>query len=253
MSLFPREVPILLRKEWRQILRSPNAVATSLLLPLLLLIGAPLLVRFAGTASGSVPIPKGTLPTFLPGLLELSGDLQHALPRFLMPFMVGLTGVVVPSVAGAYTLVAERESRTIELLVALPVRIGQVLVAKLCAILLLACAVTMPLLLLSTLVMVSAGTFTWSFGFALLAELLGALAYSTSSALLVSLLARDYRAAQNVLGALLTPSILVVPLVLIAAPGGLAKIVALGLLYAAVAAILGAISVRVVTFERLLR
>lgn len=252
MPLLPREVPLLLRKEWRQLLRSPNALATSLILPLLLLVGVPLLLRTAGGAAGTAPLPKLPLPGFLPGLAELDSEPAHGLPRFIMPFMVGLAGLVVPSVAGAYTLVAERESRTIELLVALPVRIGQVLVAKLCAILLLACAVTMPLLGLSVLLMVSAGTFGPTFGVALFCELLGALAYSTSSALLVSLLARDYRAAQNVLGALLTPTILIVPAVLIFVPGGVIKIAALGLLYAIVAAILGFIAVRVVTFERLL-
>ena len=42
--------------------------------------------------------------------------------------MVAIGGLIVPSVAASYTVIAERERRTIELLVALPVSVGDILV-----------------------------------------------------------------------------------------------------------------------------
>ena len=250
--MLSHEVRILFSKEWRQLLRSRAAVATSFLLPILLLLVIPAIQFAAATAARGKPA-SGSVPSYLPGLADFGNDPLKMLPLLVLPLLVSVTGLTLPSVAGSYTLIAERESRTIELLVALPVRIGEILLAKLLAILLLAGLITVPLLAIDAVLLLATGTGTIAFALSLFVVLAGALAYSTSSALLVSLLARDYRAAQNVIGALLAPSILVTSLFVLFVPGGALKLAGLGLVFAGAAAAVAAVAVRVVTFERLLR
>lgn len=254
--MLAREVRILMRKEWRQLLRSRGALATALLLPLLMMLVLPTVQIFA-----ILNIPQSTqslsnLPpgTPLPPAMAAAGDDPRALLRLLiLPLFVMIGGLLVPSTMATYTLIAEREGRTLELLVALPVRVGQILLAKLLVILLLAAGVTFTLFAVDAVLIIALGIGSLGFVAALLLVLLAALAYSTASALLISLLARDFRTANNLNSALVVPTLLVSIGALVALPGGPLTLLALALLFVLVAVAATFVALRVITFERLLR
>jgi ABC-type Na+ efflux pump permease subunit len=164
-----------------------------------------------------------------------------------------LGGLIVPSVTASYILISERESRTLELLVALPVRVGQVLLAKLLALLALAGLVTLALFSIDAVLILALEVGSPGFVLALLLVLLAALGFSTTSALLVSLLARDFRTANNINGLLLGPTIVVSLVTVLAVPGPILSCLVLAGLLTAGALGCAFVAMRLVTFERLLR
>jgi ABC-2 type transport system permease protein len=250
--MLSREVRILFGKEWRQLVRSRGAMLTALLLPLLMLVVIPGLqmLGLRGAGPQALNLPPGTpLP---PGLAGLGTD-PRALLRFFLPLFVVLGGLIVPSVTASYILISERESRTLELLVALPVRVGQVLLAKLLALLALAGLVTLALFSIDAVLILMLEVGSPGFVLALLLVLLAALGFSTTSALLVSLLARDFRTANNINGLLLGPTILVSLVTVLAVPGSVLPCLVLAGLLTAGAVSCTFVAMRLVTFERLLR
>jgi ABC-type Na+ efflux pump permease subunit len=253
--MIAREVRILMAKEWRHLLRSRGAMASALLLPVLLLLIAPGLQMIA-LSSGTPPEtnlpfpPDAPIP---PGLAALRDDPEAIIRVLLLPLFMMIGGLIVPSITANYTLIAERENRTIELLVALPVRVGQILLAKLLVIVLLAGAVTLTLFLIDAVIILALGIASIGYVLALLVLLLSALAYSTASALLISLLARDFRTANNLSGALLVPTILLCVSLLLLVPGEAGKLLLLAGVFALAALGATIVALRVVTFERLLR
>jgi ABC-type Na+ efflux pump permease subunit len=253
--MIAREVRILMAKEWRHLLRSRGAMASALLLPVLLLLIAPGLQMVA--LSADVP-PETNLPLspdtpIPPGLAALRDDPQAIIRVLLLPLFITIGGLIVPSITANYTMIAERENRTIELLVALPVRVGQILLAKLLVIVVLAGAVTLTLFAIDAVIILALGIASIGYILALLLLLLAALAYSTASALLISLLARDFRTANNLSGALLVPTLLLCVSVLLVVPGETGKLLLLAALFALAALGATLVALRVVTFERLLR
>ncbi|MFL5357020.1 ABC transporter permease [Archangium sp.] len=248
-----REVRILFGKEWRQLLRSRGAMVTALLLPIILLVlvpGLQMLGLKAGGARPPVNLPPGmVLPR---GLRELAEDPVAMMRAMLVPF-IALGGLIVPSVTASYTLITERESRTLELLVALPVRVGQILLAKLLALLSLAAAVTLVLFSLDAALILGLGIGSPGYVLALLAVLLTALTYSTTTALLVSLLARDFRTSNNINGLLIGPTILVCFFVALAVPSPLLSALLLAAFFTLGSVVSTLVALKVITFERLLR
>jgi ABC-type Na+ efflux pump permease subunit len=209
----------LLRKELRQLRRSRGALLSSTLLPVLLLVVTPAFQLFSlreaaaqGISSGAAGASTGPIP---PELLE---DPQVLFARFLFPLFMTLGGLVVPSVAATYTVVAERELRSLELLLSLPVRVYDILAAKLLAMLLLAGGVVLPLFVLDAAAMLSFGLVGLTDILMLLIVLVSALAYAVGEALLLALLARDLRTAQNLNGALLLPVTVLAAIVLLVTP-----------------------------------
>lgn len=254
--MLDREVRILVRKEWRQLLRSRGALASALLLPVLMLLVLPAGQMLALLNMPDSGQPFGNIPpgTPLPPSLAAVGDDPRALLRvLLLPLLVTIGGLLVPSTMATYTLIAERENRTLELLVALPVRVGQILLAKLLVILMVAASVTLTLFAIDAVLIVALGIGSPLFVAGLLLLLLGALAYSTASALLISLLARDFRTANNLNGALMVPTLLLSMGCLLLLPGGLLALLLLALLFVLAAVAATFIALRVITFERLLR
>jgi ABC-type Na+ efflux pump permease subunit len=249
------EVRALLRKELVQLSRSRTALATALVLPLLLLVVVPVSQMLAPGAEGLGP---GGRPLALPGGLPLPPGLHAAvseprgLVRLLLPVLVTLGGVVVPVTTMVHALIHEREGRTLELLVALPVRVGHILLAKVAAVLAVAVPVTFCLYAVTAAVLLRTGTGGPALALALWGLLVSALAFSTCSALLVSLLARDFRTANNLSGLAVLPTVLLGLLAAFLLPGPLAATGALAaaLLLAAAGCLWAAL--RVVTFERLL-
>jgi ABC-2 type transport system permease protein len=259
MALVGPEVRALLVKEWRQLVRSRGALATALILPTLLVLVTPVVQAFAlRDLTPLVPRPGGhrgrppSVPELFAGLAEMEGD-PPAMLRALLPLLVGMGGIIVPAVTATYTMIVERESRTLELLAALPVRIGQVLWAKLAVILALAGGYTTVLLAVDAAVFLSLGVASPAFVLALFVLMLASMAYSAATALLTSLLARDYRTANNINGVLIGPTILGMVGVVMVVPGGTARVFVLAGLFALAAAVAVLVALRVVTFERLLR
>jgi len=145
-----RQVRVLLRKELRQFLRSKNALMTSLLLPALIMVVAPL-VQLVAAAGGSATPGTATLPAGVPGMTGLT----HLSDLFLyvtFPLFFVLGGLMTPSLAATHTVISERERRSIELLVALPVSVTDILTAKTAANLLVAAVTLLPLFVVDAVV-----------------------------------------------------------------------------------------------------
>jgi ABC-2 type transport system permease protein len=251
--MLEREVRILFGKEWRQLLSNRGAMLTALFLPVLMLVVVPgmqLMALSAGEGAAGANIPRGmTLP---PGLEAMRDDMGAVLRAFLPAFMA-LGGLIVPSVTASYTLISERESRTLELLVALPVRVGQILLAKLLALLALASLVTLVLFSIDAGLILGLGLGSVGYVLALLAVLLSALAFSTTAALLVSLLARDFRTSANLNGLLIGPCILACFSLILALPSPTLAALVIAALFLVGAGVSGFVAMKLITFERLLR
>jgi ABC-2 type transport system permease protein len=251
MSVFSPTVRVLLGKELRQVRRSKGAMLTATLLPLLLMTVTPLLQLYAARQPGMSGTALGQGTSLPPAMAGLADDPAQLLVRVMLPLFLVLGGLIVPSVAATYTVVAEREKRSIELLMALPVRVGDLLLAKLLAMLLLASAVVLPLFAVDAAVLlwlrlVGVGTLV-----ALLSLLLAALACSVGVALLLALLARDFRTANNLNGAFVGPLIVAAMAVLFLVPGPLSYLLLGGLLLLVAAGTVWA-GLRWLTFERYL-
>jgi ABC-type transport system involved in multi-copper enzyme maturation permease subunit len=243
-----REVAALYRKELRQVGRSRGALISAGVLSLLMIVVVPSMQLAAIAFGGSAVRPLPPLP--LPGLADL-GQPTRMFTHLMLPMFVALGGILVPSIAAVHTVVVERERRSIELLIALPVRVGDILAAKLAANLTLALATLGPLLLIDVVALTALGLATPGYVASLYLVLLGALACSIGISLVVALLARDFRTANNVNGVLIGPLIMVVLAVLLLAPGAiqLPALAGVLLLIGAVALVGG---LRWLTFERYL-
>src|SRR4051794_38587192 len=235
----------LLRKELRQVTRSRGALLSTTLLPMMLLVVVPALQYYTLVVMPSDDslrrVPVGRTP------LGQSSDPQILFSQLLLPLFVSLAGLIVPSVAATYTVVGERERRSLDLLVALPVRASDILWAKLLAILVLALAVVLPMFLFDAVVLTGLGALAPGDAAALLVVLCSALTYAVGAALLLALLARDLRTAQNLNGALLVPAVAVTTAILFGVPAEL-RYLALTLVYLLGAALAVTISLRWLTF-----
>jgi hypothetical protein len=115
----------------------------------------------------------------------------------------------------------------------------------------LAGAVTLTIFAVDAAFILGLGIASAGYVLLLLMLLLTGLAYSTASALLISLLAKDFRTANNLTGALIAPT-LVLCLGLLAFVPGASALAVLALVFAVAAVGALAVALRVVTFERLL-
>ncbi len=244
-----REVPILVRKELLQLLGSRGALWTSVLLPILFLLLAPapyLLLASVLPAEEIQAVP----------MLQLGGGAggPHAVVRALvLPLCLLAGGLLVPSSTATYTLIAEREQRTLELLVGLPVRIGQVLLAKVLVVATVTIGVCAALFGVDAALIMGLGIAGPGYVAALGTLLLAALVFATASALLIALLARDLRTANHLATAFLLPTMLGGSAILVAVPGEITRLLVLAAVLLIGAATALWVALRVVTFERLLR
>lgn len=244
-------VRVLLAKELRQVRRSRGALASATILPLFLITIVPLAeivaARGAPAARGSLPTTSG-LP---PGMAAAAGDPIQVLVRVMLPLFIVLGGLLVPAMSATYTVVAEREKRTIELVMALPARVGDILLAKLLAMLVLAGIVVLPLFAVDAVVLLALGLTGIAQIAALLGLLISALACSVGVALLLALIARDFRTANNLNGAIVGPMVVLLMAALFLVPSPLSYLVAVALLLGVgSAAVL--VALRWLTFERYL-
>ncbi|MEP7003347.1 MAG: ABC transporter permease subunit [Chloroflexota bacterium] len=242
----PFAVRALLWKELRQVGRNRTALFTAAFLPFILLCVAPIQLLFQSRALGGRALPAN-LP--LPGL-EAS-DPNQLLLQFVYPVLLVMGGLLLPSLTTSYAIVAERERRSLELLVALPVTVAEILSAKLLMVLVVTGLVGLPYLAIVFVLLITIGVATPAVIPALLAPFVAAVICSTAISLLLTLLARDFRSANNLNGVFVMPLLLITigTLSVVAGPGRTYVLAVVLLLVAALAAI---VALRWVTFERYL-
>jgi ABC-2 type transport system permease protein len=238
----------LLWKETRQLGRNRSALLTSSLLPFVLLFVAPVQILL------SIRLGSGNLGTLrdapLPGFAGLTDPTQLVV-QFVYPLLLVLGGLLLPSLTTTYAIVAERERRSLDLLVSLPVTVSEILTAKLLSVLFVTAMVGLPYVsvVLALLLLVGlAGPATIP---ALLAPFLAAIVCSTGIALLLTLLARDFRTANNLNGAFFVP-ILFVSIGTLSAISGPGRTYVLAAMLLVVAAVAFLVALRWISFERYL-
>lgn len=239
----PDRLQALLQKEVRQITRSRRTVIAALAVPVLMLV----LVTLGDILA--LRVGFGAHKIYLLSSAR-SVSPETLLRHFSLPILVTISSLVTPSILMGDVLLGERERRTLELLVALPITALDVVLAKLAAVLGFALSVTIPVFLLNVAIVAVFGYATLLQEIALGGLLLAAVLYSAGSGLLVALLAGEPRAANIVSGLVLGPIVPVEGLILTAVPGTVAIVVSVLVLAAlAVAVLLWSLSSA--SFERL--
>jgi ABC-type transport system involved in multi-copper enzyme maturation permease subunit len=171
--------------------------------------------------------------------------------QFFYPMLLVMGGLLLPSLTTTYAIVAERERRSLELLISLPVTVGEILAAKLLAVLGVTAMIGLPyvavvLTLLLILGMAGPGTIP-----ALLAPFFAAIACSIGISLLITLLARDFRTSNNLSGAFVLP-VLLLTVATLGTIGGPARTYVLAALLLGLGAVAVFAALRWVSFERYL-
>lgn len=235
----------LLWKELRQIGRNRTAMLTASLLPFLILFLAPIQILVSMKLGGQ---SAQRLPPF-PGFTD--ADPTQMVVQFLYPLLLVLGGLMLPSLTTTYAIVAERERRSLELLVSLPVSVGEIIVAKLASVLVVTAIIGVPYIAIIITLLLVLGIADLTVIPFLLAPFLGAVACSTAIALLLTLLARDFRTANNLNGAFFVPA-LFVSIATLAAVGGPARTYVLALVLLALGAVATFVALKWVSFERYL-
>ena len=237
-------VRLLFVKEIRQFLRSRQALVTGLLLPTLLMVVVPVIQL--GSASGAPA--TSTIPRVVPGLAGIS-DVRSIFLYFTYPLFVVLAGLLTPSLAAVYTVISERERRSIELLVALPVSVTEIVTAKLAANLAVAVVTLAPLFAIDAVAILILTTAGPLFVLAALLLLVSALVASIGVSLLLALVARDFRTANNLNGVFVLPTMLFTGVCVALIPG-LWRFGVLAALLLAMGGLAAWIALRWLTFER---
>ena len=247
MRLLTPAVKVLFGKELRQLLRNRQALTTSALLPFILQVFVPgvQLAAFTQAAKRSAPISASVVP----GLNGETTLTVYAL--FLVPLFVCLSATIAPGVTAVVAIVNEREGRTMELLVALPVRVTEIVTSKLAATVVATGVVTVPLALLDGIVGMVVGHQPPVYVLLVLLVLIGGMCCSVGTAAGISMLARDYRTAQQLNGLIVLPVGVLASTVLTLVPG-VWRLLVLAVLLVAFGAILAWVVARRFSFERYL-
>jgi len=244
-------VRILVGKELRQVRRSRAALASATLLPLFLMTLMPLTQLYFARAGSASAQSTGSEVSLAPNIIDIGNDPVELVLSVMLPLAIVLGGLVAPSISATYTVVAEREKRSLDLLMALPVSVTDILLAKLLAMLVLAGVVVLPLFAIDMAVLVAWGLASRLDILLLLILLVAALGCSVGVALLLALLARDFRTANNLNGALLGPLILATLAIMFVLSGPV-RYLALTVLLVGVGLLAVLAGLRWLTFERYL-
>ena len=201
-----------------------------------------LVVREPG--SGRIPtnqVPPGFPPprqavstapaqSSLPGFLANLTDYQHLFTRVMFPFFLILAAAMVPMSFAMQTVLLERERRTLPLLTALPIRVEDILAAKVVTTLLVAAAVMLPLFFIDLLVIGVDGLGgLGQLGLDLLVLLTGLVA-SAGTTLLLALVVKEIRTTGQLAGFLSLPAILILGAIVLLVPAPWNALVASALL-----------------------
>jgi ABC-type Na+ efflux pump permease subunit len=226
--VIPTEVQLLFWKEVRQLTRNTAAMLSSLFMPAVLIVLAPVLALLASRTAPYRDLRPPHLSSTLPGF-DLVGNGEGYFLYITLPFLFVVAALLTPILAGIQTLIVERERRSLELLMALPVLVGDILAAKLAAILATALATIVPMFLVDAVVIVSLTGAGTAYVVSALFLIVTTLVASVSATLLMALMARDLRNATSLGGMLSVPPLLLTGLCVVFVPG-LGRFVVLGLL-----------------------
>lgn len=235
-------VRALIGKELRQVSRSRGALLSAVVLPIVFLLVEPMIQL---RALLDAPMIGGTGQI----LLDRFGGARGLFIQLSLPLFVTLAGVLAAPVLATHTVIAERERRTLDLLMALPTSVGEILMAKVLGVLIVGTALVLPIFAIEVVLLLSSGVVGPIYVALLTLVLAGALICSIGVTTIVTLVARDYRTSRQISG-IPTTIILMLSLVilfLLAGPTAL-------LVLAAVLILLGGVGVliarRWLTFER---
>jgi ABC-type transport system involved in multi-copper enzyme maturation permease subunit len=223
-----KEVQLLFWKEVRQLTRNTAAMLSSLFVPAVLVVLAPVLALLASNTAPYQELEVPRLTRSLPGLAVVQNGQGYFL-YVTLPFLFVLAALLTPILSATHTLIVERERRSLELLMALPVVVGDILTAKLAANLATAVATIVPMYLVDTVVILSLTDAPTGYVLGGLFLLLSTLVASAGISLLLALLARDLRTATYQGGMLAVPPLFLTGLCVVFVPG-LGRFVVLGLL-----------------------
>lgn len=229
MSLLKAEARLLWGKEVEQLIRSWNVMLSTLVVPVALVVLGPILALLAGTTRNfyaTVAPPKEA--TRLPGFSTIYGVQDYFL-YILLPVLFVLAALLTPVLTAIQSLIGERERRSLELLMALPVVVDDIVTAKLAANVAIALATILPMFAVDAVALKAVGRVDWNYiGWASIL-ILGSVTASVGASILLALTARDLRTAMSS-GALL----LAVPLSLtglcVALVPGVARFAVIGIL-----------------------
>jgi ABC-type transport system involved in multi-copper enzyme maturation permease subunit len=243
--MFHREIWLLVGKELRQLTRNRNAAVSAVLMPFIFLLLVPFIeLRAVGARAAG----GGISGTPLAGLNSV-GSTEEVFLYLVFPLFYALAGLLTPGISATYTIVAEREQHTVELLMALPVTVRQILIAKLTSNLVAAIAVTLPFFVINAILIQTRTSAGAAYIVSALVLLLCGLACSVGIGLFLALVARDVRTAGNLTPAWLFPTMAVVGLCVVLVPG-LWRFYVIGAILLLGLAVMLAICLRWLTFER---
>jgi len=235
----------LLWKELRQVGRNRMALLTAAFLPFIILFLAPIQILLQLRLAGLRALPNNSFPG-----IDISDPNQLAL-QLIYPVLFVMGGLLLPTLTTTYAIVAERERHSLELLVSLPVTVGEILAAKLLMVLTVTALVGLPYVAAVLTLLVVLGIGGLEIVPALLAPFVAAVLCSTALSLVLTLLARDFRSANNLNGMFFVPVLLVTLGTLALAPGP-ARTYVLALVLIGLAGVALLIAMRWITFERYL-
>ena len=235
----------LLWKELRQVGRNRMALLTAAFLPFIILFLAPIQILLQLRLAGLRALPTNSFPG-----IDMNDPNQLAL-QLIYPVLFVLGGMLLPTLTTTYAIVAERERHSLELLVSLPVSVGEILAAKLLMVLTVTALVGLPYVAAVLTLIVILGLGGLEIIPALLAPFIAAVICSTALSLVLTLLARDFRSANNLNGVFFVPVLFLTLATLALAPGP-ARTYVLALVLVGVAAVALLIALRWITFERYL-
>lgn len=243
----PFAIRALLWKETRQLGRNRTALLTAAFLPAVILFLAPIQILLQVRLVGARGFDQ------VSGLPGFSGVTQPTdlLIHFVYPLLFVIGGLLLPTLTTTYAIVAERERRSLELLVSLPVSVNEILGAKLLSVLIVTALVGLPYIAIVLTLLIVLGVADVGIVPVLVAPFVAAVICSTAASLLITLLARDFRSANNLNGVLVVPVLLVTGIVL-SAIGGPARTYVLSVVLLVLAALALVAALRWVTFERYL-
>lgn len=241
----PGAVRSLLWKELRQVGRNRMALLTAAFLPFIILFLAPIQILLQLRLAGVKALPTNSFPG-----IDMNDPNQLAL-QLVYPVLFVLGGLLLPTLTTTYAIVAERERHSLELLVSLPVTVSEILAAKLLMVLTVTALVGLPYVAAVLTLLVVLGLGGPEVVPALLAPFVAAVICSTALSLVLTLLARDFRSANNLNGVFFVP-ILLASLGTLALAAGPARTYVLALVLLGIGAIALLIALRWITFERYL-
>jgi ABC-2 type transport system permease protein len=126
-----KRVTVLLRKEWLE-LRQDRLILLGTFGPAVLLTLLPLLGLYAvRRAPDGAPQDDNILTAANPALLGMTGrEFGQAILGLQLSVLFFMLPLIIPSVIAAYSIVGEKAGRTLEPLLASPIRIWQLLLGK---------------------------------------------------------------------------------------------------------------------------